>query len=218
MAHVDTHWAYGASGSATVTPPDGIADGDILLCAVMAGRASVGAITFPNGFSQIVTFLSVDSYERFAVAYKRASSESGNYVPAAASASVFATVGCYRGRIAAGDPVDVTSNTGYVTNDVNVRAASMTIATAGSDYAWFAYVYLGNSADSVAVPTGMAERAVATSGGKYRLFVGDLQNQSAGDTGVKTGTLGNVTVTKHAFMVALKPAVAATFKPRVILI
>ena len=219
MAHRATTSAYTNATSVTVTAPAGIADGDILICALLHWVSGGGAtLTWPSGFTEIYQRQATTSY-RMGIAWKRASSESGNYtLTAAVSGDLIGIVSAYSGRIASGSPVDVSSDTPYTTNDAKVRGAGVTIATAGSDLLWCGFSYRSDQND-LTVPSGMTARADVHDGYEC-LALADLLDQSAAATGNKDGALGDVTATKHAFLVALKPAVAtgATFCPRCILI
>ena len=208
MAFVSHNYAYDAAGAAVVTAPTGIQDGDILVVAVFATMTGIGSVTHPSGFTVVTDASFSTSARRHEFSWKRASSESGDYTVSCTDAKVFAWVGCYRGRVASGSPIDIYSNTGYVTNDLYVVAAGMTIATAGSDVIWLGHYY--STIQEPSAPSGMTLRQVITDGNKYRAYICDLVNQATGATGDKDSVLPTYsTATKHATMVALKPAASA---------
>lgn len=215
MAHRATTSAYASATSVTVTAPSGIADDDILICALLQYKSGGGTtFTWPSGFTEIYQRQATTNF-RAGIAWKRASSESGDYtITASDTGDLIGIVSAYSGRIASGSPVDVGSDTSYTTNDANVRGAGVTIATAGSDLLWCGFSYRSDQND-LSVPSGMNSRADVHDG--YECFaLADLLDQSTGASGDKDGTLGDVTTTKHAFLVALKPAASATtFIPHV---
>lgn len=95
-----------AGTDSTLTPPTGLADDDILI--FMMDRAVVtGAVSRPTGFAEL--FLNTYSTERsFYGAWKRASSESGNYAFTWTGNSrsvgiMFAISGC----VTSGDPTTI---------------------------------------------------------------------------------------------------------------
>jgi hypothetical protein len=194
------------AASVIVTAPASILDGDILVLGGFGYKSAggPGAFTYPSGFAEWAT--RANGNFRWGIAWKRAASETGNYTFAAASATeIGAGIAVYRGRLASGDPADCISNTAYNTADVNVRAATMTIATAGSDVVWAGFCY--DAPGTLLCPTGFTSRASVDT--YDSLEMADLLNQAAGATGDKDGTAGaTVSTSKHAFMVALKPALA----------
>lgn len=198
----DSASEIGGDGIVVVTAPAGIANGDILVCVAHTyGGVSLGC----SGFAQVFT-RDVTAEDTMAVFWKRAASESGNYnVVANSGADIEAWMGCYSGRLADGNPVDVYSDTAYQTSNTTVRAAGMTIATAASDVIWGGFCYADPL--TLAVPGGFTLRDSEV--GSSVLTCADLVNQAAGATGNKDGTAGGaVDVYKHAMMIALKPAVA----------
>jgi hypothetical protein len=195
------------SNSLTITAPASITDGDILVACVWAwgGTPPEGTFSLPSGFTAWYS-VSFGSYKGV-LAWKRASSESGNYAFSITSAEfVFGQMVAFSGRIASGDPLDVGSNTAYTTSNTTVRAAGVTIATSGSD---LIYVGFGetNASAALTAPSGMTSRRSDDWTGDWTAMeTASLDNQSTGATGDKDGTANTSTATKHAFLVALKPA------------
>lgn len=200
------------SNSITITAPASIADGDILVACVWAwhevGTTPEGTFSLPSGFTAWYS-VSFGSYKGV-LAWKRASSESGNYAFSITGAAfVFGQMVCFSGRVASGDPLDVGSNTGYVTSNTTVRAAGVTIATSGSDLIYCGFAETDGSA-SLAEPSGMTSRRSDDWTGDWTAMeTASLDNQSTGATGDKDGTANTSTTAKHAFLIALKPAAAA---------
>ena len=195
-----------------VTAPSGIEDNHILVALMVSWKdTSDQTHTLPSGFTTWYSRRCTGahgSYLLWTLAWKRASSDSGNYTFTGSSgiAEVYAGISVYSGRIATGDPLDVGSSTTYETEDTTVRAASVTIATAGSDLVWAAWSET-DSSPSMTCPSGMTSRISRDWTEIWSsLEFADLLNQSAGSTGDKDGTCDSFTGRKHACLVALKPA------------
>ena len=97
-AHVDTHSAAADANNATVTAPDGITNGDILVATVSGRGTGVTEVTWPADFTETANYL----YSNFlvGVAWKRASSESGNYQFTITNAgTIRCVIGVFRGEI-----------------------------------------------------------------------------------------------------------------------
>lgn len=195
-----------------IDAPSGLADGDIMVALIVSWKDPADQThTLPSGWTAWYEQRCTGSYGSnlfYTLCWKRASSESGSYTFSTSSgaAEIYGLISAYSGRIASGDPLDVGSNTKYETNDTTVRAAGMTVATAGSDVVWAAWTET-YSTPSLDLPSGMNQRVkVAMSEVWSAMACGDLLNQSTGATGNKDGSCDSSTERKHAFMVALKPA------------
>lgn len=204
-----------ANNSAAVTAPSGVELGDLLIIGVMASHEDCAALNLPSGFTHIseVAFVSWDGWERVAVGWKVAdaadvtkSASSGTYSVVYNDAEMFIWMGCYSGRVASGI-LDCYSNTEYTTDDYTVRAASMTVATTGTDVVWFGYHWA--TAQTPSLPSGMNNRAIISNGREYRFYIADKPNQPTGATGNQDATLPDYNSDwKHAVMVGLKPEAA----------
>lgn len=106
IAYRNSTTVTSTAASATGTPPAGLANDDIIL--ILLYKENTAAVTFPAGFTQLIA----QSGTGFAIyaAWKRAASESGNYVPTW-TGSIYhdIIVAAYSGCIATGSPIDVTS-------------------------------------------------------------------------------------------------------------
>ena len=198
-----------ATSSVTVTAPT-VSDGDILVAFASSwALGGAGNVAFPAGFTIWYTEV-LETYGRLAVAWKRASSESGDYeMTSTSAAEMYAIVATFSGRVASGDPLDVGSDTAYVTDNTTVRGAGVTIATTGSDL-----IYCGicapNDTPELAAPSGMTSRSsLDVSASWIGMELASLDNQGTGATGDKDGTADASCTYKHAFLLALKPAAAA---------
>lgn len=216
MAFRDSAHNSAASTSVAIASSSlDIEDDDILLAFAAYWRDGVewGDFNFPPGFTVVET-ASLISSGTCKLAWKRASSESGNYTFSNDyAAEVYAQVASFSGRLASGDPVDVKSNTQYQTSNTTVRAAGVTIATAGSDL-----VYCGlcstDGTPTLDAPSGMTSRdSYDISALWVSMELASLDNQGAGATGDKDGTADASTTWKHAFLIALKPAAAGGGNP-----
>ena len=198
------------SDTITIPAPAGIADGDILVACVWSwrGGGGAGAIQLPADFAAWYT-VTVASYVGV-LAWKRANSEAGDYTFTSAGGQfTFGQVGVFSGRVASGDPLDVGSNTGYTTSNTTVRGAGVTIATSGSDLIYCGMAETDDSA-SLSAPSGMTSRRSDDWTDDWTAMeTASLDNQTTGATGDKDGTANAACTSKHAFLVALKPAAAA---------
>ena len=201
--------------TATVTAPAGVELGDLLIIGVLASHENCVIPTLPSGFAHIteVAFVSWDGWERIAVGWKVAdaadvtkSASSGTYSVVYSGAQLFVWIGCYTGRVTS-SILDCSSNTEYTTDDYIVRAASMAVATVGTDVVWFGY-HWAEAPQAPSLPSGMNNRAIISDGGNYCFYVADKPNQPTGATGNQDATLPNYNSDwKHAVMVGLKPVV-----------
>ena len=209
MAFRSTSYVY---DEWSVAVPTGTQNNDIIVLCVRAKNTN-NAITFdwPTGFTQWYLRNTGDYY--FAVAWKRASSESGTYTvtpnPEYVDGLYYTrqpTIICsaFRGRILSGDPLDVGSDTAYVTNDDTIRAASITTSEDKTDLVWLGhadtYPYL------LTVPSGFTELG----NGSNWPSVDDPMNSFYMNRSTPAGATGNVdstcwgyTSVKHAFLLAL---------------
>lgn len=198
----------------TCNKPTGTTDNDIMLVRAYSGVAC----SAPAGWTQIGTDLQSPSGKYIYCWWKRASSEGADYAFALASGSYGAVcISSWRGFQATGDPIHAFSNTGYVTSNTTIRAATLdtTIPTF--------LIWLGSSnanpAPTVTSPDGYTEDHDF---GEYyySMFVAHKDCSAwTGTTGSVDGTLSGTITAKHAMLVALAlPVVAATFVPRVIVI
>jgi hypothetical protein len=197
----------------------GVAVDDILVLLGWAWKAGGGAGAIAStGFTAWATEVHAGAETVGALLGKRAVSADVNgsgtvtYTVTSSSASeIYAAMAAWRGRLAAGDPQDALSDTAYVTKNTTVRAASMTIATADSDVIWGGWT-VSSATPALAPPTGMTSRVSRDMSAYWTsLELADLAAQATGATGDKDGTVDTSCSGKHAFMVALKPAVASTY-------
>jgi hypothetical protein len=203
--------------SVAVAAPAGIADGDILICAVAYYDVNTHTISLPTGFTSYYAQGPLGTYHGWAIGWKRASSESGTYtasVDTYACAELDAYVAAYSGRLATGDPLTAGSNTKYETANTNIIAAGVT-AAAGDDVIFFGGGRAG-SAMTIAAPSGMNARAeYEDASNNFCSCLADLENVSAGATGNKTATTTVSINRKHGFLLSLaKATVVASSTPK----
>lgn len=199
------------SSSLSISRPT-VSDGDILVAFIGCwGWSTPGDIALPAGWA-VWEKQSLDpsnALGKCTVGWKRASSEGASYsFSSSGAAEMYGIVFTVTGREASGDPLDVASNTRYTTNDTTVRAAGMTIQTAGSDLFWCGIAAPGAS-PTMTPPSGMTScDSYDVSASEISLDVAMLANQDTGATGNKNGSIPSSKQYKHAFMVALKSAAA----------
>ena len=125
-----------------VTPPAGIADGDILV-AWSLNDASTGATTWPAGFAEgTASPLSMSSFDAstFRYALKIASGESGNYTITGATA-IIGGIAAFSGRTQSTTPhkdSGAISDTGNASPYTITSAAFGSATTATCDIIWIA--------------------------------------------------------------------------------
>lgn len=195
--------AYASGVNTVLTPPTGLANGDILLATVSIGaQTTAPTVTPPAGFTQIGTTTSITDPGGFnvktGVYWKRAASESGNYTFTSTTASRTGTMMAFSGCVTSGSPVDVSSqNTGTGTT---LTGTGVTTTNAADGL-----VYLSQNWGDVtgSDPTGftaIANTAIARTSWKLLSASGATGNITATPSGSKTGNPWAV------FMVALLPA------------
>lgn len=136
--------SYGTAVGGDLTLPDveDVQDRDILLIAAATYWNGSGDLNWPSGFARVDP--TADGYTH--LAWKRASSESGNYVLPAHNQDVrVAVLMVLRGCVAIGSPFDGISNTVYSTSNTIIRAAGFT-TTETTALAWFGKTYNNNIA------------------------------------------------------------------------
>lgn len=198
-----------SSSSATVNKPTGTADNDIMFAVVMR-RTSTAPNTVPTGWALLGSHVNGIYQQR--LYWKLAASEGSNYTWGWSSNDKTAiTIATYRGGFDTLDPIDVVSNTEFVTTpNTTVRAASMNVTSSNSSLFWFGTIY------STTVRTWTKPSIPTTDwvedydGGKtssdFSRTIDSMVWAGSGATGDMDGTVqtGGTTV-KHAFAVALKP-------------
>ncbi|MEN6429763.1 MAG: hypothetical protein ABFC80_02830 [Coriobacteriales bacterium] len=219
VSYVSSSAANGSSGTpttATVTAPASITDGDILVAfAFSIDNTGYCAITPPTGFASWGSHeITQTTYRHTEMFWKRCSSESGNYAFTSGNNCDYLLVSmvALRGCLATGDPLDVISNTEYVTSNTTLRAATMTTTVPGGQ------VWGGRTRQatpSITVP-GAFTAAGTTTTEAWRVSTAyrvDEADATWGVTGNQDGTVLESS-SKHAMMVSVKAA-SATFLPRV---
>lgn len=195
--------AAAATSSVTIDKPTGTVDNDVMLAVIWSNRTSITTLAgwtllaSENVFSSLV-----------AVYWKRASSEGANYTWSSSSAAVMVgTIASYSGVLQGATPVVAFSDTAYVTDDTTLRAASVTCVGVNNLLVHVGCAY-ATSAITVTPPTDFTERVDYYPGTDYdrAIYISDLTQAAAGASGAKDATLSASTAVKHAFLVALGPA------------
>ena len=146
------HYDSSASTSGVVTKPSGTADNDILF-AYIKHNANELPNTVPSGFANLGSFWEAGGSAHHSLYWKLAASEGANYTWGwATSARSGVTMVAFRDAFDTADPIDVVSNTSYVTSNTTVRAAGMTVAAANSPIIYFGGAH-SSSAQTFTPPT-----------------------------------------------------------------
>jgi len=200
---------------AAVNKPASTAQGDILFALVCWYTAGATIDSVPTGWTFLGDYTA--NADKYALYYKIAgASEPTSYTwSMSASVKLRIVCSCYTsGDFNASSPIDVVSNTSYRTSDAIVRAAAMSVANANSPLVCFASVY-STSSKSFTKPTSPG---TWTEDEDTWSTIPDIGNEvcsqiwsGSGSTGAIDATCSASLTAKHAFAVALKPAVVIKY-------
>jgi Tfp pilus assembly protein PilV len=209
---VGTPTTYNSSGSnsAVVSKPTGVVQNDIMFAYIGHSNASDRLNSIPSGWTLVAKNDNGNNHQ--ALYYKVAGpSEPTSYTfGLSASVRVGVSISAWRGGFDTINPIDVVSNTQYITNNTTYRATSLNLTYANENVFMFPSVITSGSRTFTA-PT--------TQGGGWTedYNFGNASSQfsrsefhkvisSSGATGV-IDSIGSVagTTNKHAFAVGLKP-------------
>jgi len=210
ISFVNGNQVYSASyvASLAVPPPASIADGDILVCTVLAAGGTLASINAPDANWTSIGGQWTTSPRHIETFWKRCSSESGDYTFTGTDLRLAAIV-AFRGCKASGDPQNVAaSNTAYNTSDTIIRAAGLTL-TAASTLVWCGARYASYGITKNADFSLGAQAA----GGSFEVEIDYRYNVASGGTGNIDGSFTNAVTNKAAQMLALEEPAAATGKP-----
>jgi len=165
MAFRSANEASANTTSVTVTAPAGIADDDILIMSVDRG-ALTSAITWPTDFVEITGGAVDYAGGSLRAAWKRASSESGNYQASwTGSGRVTAGITAHSGAATSGTPVLATNTSGGASSTPD--PPNLTGLTSSVTYDFVAVAGQEGKGDNrfTGVPTNYTERVdIGTSG------------------------------------------------------
>lgn len=203
-AHIDNI----SSAGVTIAVPTGTANNDIMFALIK--RTTNTAPSAPaSGWSGPYTATATNAFWLY---YRVASSEPADYTWTWAGAERNGgTIVTFRDGFNTSTPIDVVSNTGYVTSDTTARAASMTVSAANSVVLYFGYVHSSAAVTftAPASPGTFTEHVdYHDGGGRFARTVGSQVWSGSGATGDMDITLSATVTDKHAFAVALQPAAA----------
>jgi hypothetical protein len=193
-----------ADASVDCLAPTGVEDGDILLALVAAKQTTgVPTITAPAGWTEIATH-SIYDRSRESIYWKRAASEGASYTwshDGSAGQTTQVSIAAYSGAVGSGSPVNIYSNTAYITEDTTLRGSGITPTVQPVMLVMLAEIYANHT---VTPPAGMTEREDSYDADiGYVQYVADVRLTTTDATGDKDATLSGSDVRKHAFLVAL---------------
>lgn len=196
-----------ARTSSTLTAPASIADNDILIWCLLCDTN--GTVTLPTGFTNFTgSPYNNASYVSAAlwifVAWKRASSESGDYTGSHTSRSTAGYMAAYRGCVTSGTPTDATPTTNQGTS----TTATWTGVTTATDGTMLFCYGNGDTTRNTSSST-MTERLDMNTAPDAGM-VYDVVQTTAGATGNKTATI--TSQNWMTFLVPLKIAAAVSSK------
>lgn len=118
----------------------------------------------------------------------------------------------YRDGFNTADPIDVVSDTAYITTDTILRAASMTVASANSPLIFFGALHnvTAPAFTPATVPAAFVDDVdLDNTNSRFTKEIASVVWTGSGATGDMDATVASTAV-KHAFAVALKPAAGGT--------
>jgi hypothetical protein len=201
-----TYLTGASSATAAVAVPAGAASGDIAVVGIYT--ESTGAITPPAGFTQKVDLRTgtPSAVGGLVVFWKRlTAADSGTYSFSIATPTQWreAACGLFSGRVASGDPFDLTS-TNETTGAGNITATAISPAASGDDLIGLATNFTGGAWTPA---SGLTERQ--DTGADATLDTAD--NVASGTTGNKTFTCAGGSAGMKAFLGALLPVSSSNF-------
>lgn len=199
-----TTTTYASRSNTSLTPPAGIADGDIIELCLFFGGYSLPTLTPPAGFtpfsgSPTENMDPGNFVGRYYKYWKRASGESGNYTFTHDSANTQGKCTAYSGAIASGNPYDgqsANANFGQISTGTGFTTTVPDTLLVWDSHDW-------EATGALTAPSGMTERF------DHLIYSATQVLTAAGPTGNRTQTNGNTTnggpYPWAVFMSALKP-------------
>jgi hypothetical protein len=186
--------------SVTVGPPTGLTDNDIMWWWLY--MESTADVTFPAGWTEVLTVTATSSAFRSHLAWKRASSESGDYTASwTGNAWRTSCIVAYSGAITSGDPQSGTGAAQANGSTNKPKTPSMTTADANTRVIAFCCNYGYYNAGTP--PAGMTERVDL-----QEIGVADVEQASAGATGEKEFTSSATNQAAGAIVAIKEPTTA----------
>lgn len=184
-----TSTSYAARADTVLSPPAGLANGDILVATILIVRGSDDIDEYdpvpPDGFSAFGTATKVNDstgvYGKLHVFWKRASGESGDYTFTHLSTSSQGVLKAYSGCRASGTPLGATSNNTGLSPAAS--GTGITTTAANSRLLYEAHDWTGSGA--LTPPAGMSERFDSV------VYCADQLIASPGATGDRSQTNGS---------------------------
>lgn len=206
---VTNHAGSASTATITITKPSGTADNDIMV-AWIKHNANEAESTVPTGWTNRGELWNAGSSSFFRIYTKVASSEGADYTWTwATAARTGGSIVTYRDGFNTSDPIDVVSNTAYVTSNTILRAAGVTVASTGSPIIFVGGTHSSTS-QTFTPPTNPGTFAEDVdfhdTGSRGARTFASLVWGSSGATGDMDATISATTVSKHAFAIVLKPA------------
>lgn len=221
FAFINSATQQGNASSFVCNKPTNTAEDDIMFALTSQSAAGGYPTGVPSGWTSLGQANSVSFYQLY---YKVATgAEPSDYTWTYGGANQGkVTIVTYRDGFVADNPIDVTSNTPYTTDNATFRAASMTVAATNSPLIFFATGFKTSAITYTkpSVPTtGWAEdydEGSETS--DFWVEICSMVWAGSGATGTMdaTGSASPESGNKHAFAVALNQPVNVTVSPSVL--
>lgn len=221
FTHINTTTTASSNASVTINVPSGVQNGDIIFLLV-GHNETFGGTTFPSGFNILADVTGIWGSDNVyaTLLYKIASSEGATYsmsVNGGNASDSYTVCSAFRGDFDTADPIDVVSNSNYVTNDTVCRAASMVVSAVNSPLLFFGAGRrtagsLTYTKPSVPTNDWVEVSDSGESNSDFYFEVCHMKWTGSGATGDMDATMSTNIATKRGFAVALNPSAPNTSK------
>jgi len=196
--------------------PSGTVDGDILFTFICVYKTTVPVLdAVPSGWNLIAS-RSVSTNYHFFLYWKLASSEPASYTWSwTTTVKMRAVCSCYTsGDFDPANPINVYSDTQYITANTILRAASMTVSKANSPLVFFGGVYHTSSRTftkpSVPTTDWVEDDDAGHTTPDWWTDINSMIWSGSGATDNMDATISASDAHKHAFAIALNPTLGPT--------
>jgi hypothetical protein len=195
------------TASLACNKPTGTVDNDLMF-AFIKRNDSTAPSSVPSGWT-LAGDRVPGGANSFWLYYKLAASEGASYTwDWLASGRTGISIVTRRGEFNTASPIDVVSNTSYVTSDTTLRAAAVSAAAVNSTILFFGGNHT-SSATTGTIPTAPASFTEDVDyhdgAGRFHRYMASLLWTGSGSTGNMDAVLSATSIDKHAFAVILTP-------------
>lgn len=195
------------TASLSCNKPTGTVDNDLMFAFIKRNDSTDPSVV-PSGWTLLGSRVPGGA-NSFWLYYKLAASEGASYTwDWAASGRTGISIVTRRGEFNIASPIDVVSNTSYVTSDTTLRAAAVSAASVNSTILFFGgnHTATATTATVPSSPSTFTEDVDYHDGnGRFHRYMASLLWTGSGSTGDIDATLSATSTDKHAFAVILNP-------------